>query len=239
MKRFLISAVLAIAVGVCLVLGDFSAASAALPLAGDLVSHFQAHPELAGLLIGTTLAADKYRSYELGDQSHVPAVATDIIYEGAAVGDNASGYGRPLNAGDPFRGFALQQCDNSTGAAGDKSILVRTKGEIEVTVSSAAITDVGKAVYMSDDDTFTYTEGSNSYLGRVKRYVSSTKVVVEFDATRGGLGQLNLVTYNTGGTTLSDNTTAIGTFSGTAAVQEQLNSTLVDRINKIIRMLSK
>ncbi|MCI0430769.1 MAG: cytoplasmic protein, partial [Rhodospirillales bacterium] len=67
----------------------------------------------------TTLAADKPRTYELGDVNELPVVAADIIFEGAAVGDNGSGVARPLVAGDPFRGFAIENADNATGAAGD------------------------------------------------------------------------------------------------------------------------
>jgi len=54
----------------------------------------------------TTLAVNLPRSYEQGDRNDLPVVAADIIYEGAAVGDNASGLARPLVAADPFLGFA-------------------------------------------------------------------------------------------------------------------------------------
>jgi len=60
----------------------------------------------------TTLSADKPRDYQLGDREEYPVIAADIIYEGAAVGENGSGYARPLQAGDPFGqnaglGFAM------------------------------------------------------------------------------------------------------------------------------------
>jgi hypothetical protein len=140
----------------------------------------------------TTLAADKARTYELGDHNHVGIIASDIVYEGAAVGDNASGYGRPLVAGDNFLGFAKEKVDNSSGSAGDKNIEMVVRGQIELTVSSAAITDVGRPIYASDDDTFTFTAAGNSFIGFVKRYVSSTKVLVAFDATDEGRSQAPL-----------------------------------------------
>jgi hypothetical protein len=34
----------------------------------------------------TTLAANSPRSYELGTRNEIPVIASDIIYEGAAVG---------------------------------------------------------------------------------------------------------------------------------------------------------
>ncbi len=42
----------------------------------------------------TTLASDVQRPFELGTINEVPVIAGDIIYEGAAVGDNGSGYAR-------------------------------------------------------------------------------------------------------------------------------------------------
>ncbi|NCS83375.1 MAG: cytoplasmic protein, partial [Cyanobacteria bacterium] len=54
----------------------------------------------------TTLAKDQSRDFQQGEINDTPVIATDIIYEGAAVGDNGSGYARPLVAGDPFLGFA-------------------------------------------------------------------------------------------------------------------------------------
>jgi hypothetical protein len=127
-----------------------------------------------------TATSDNPMSHVLGEHNSLPAVATDIIYEGSAVGDNASGYGRPLVAADPFRGHAIEQCDNSVGAAGAKEIRVLT-GRYRMEVSLAGyITDVGQPVYMSDDQVYTFSAPGNSYVGVVSRYVSSTKLEVEF-----------------------------------------------------------
>lgn len=134
----------------------------------------------------TTLAADKprtyvVRGYEATDD--LPVIASDIIYEGAAVGDNGSGLARPLAAADPFLGFADRQCDNSAGAASAKNVKVRTRGCVVLTVvgaSSAA--DVSETVYASDDDTFTLTSASNTAIGKVSRWISSTTCEVAFEA---------------------------------------------------------
>lgn len=133
----------------------------------------------------TTLAVDKQRNFELGDINELPVIATDIIYEGAAVGDNASGYMRPLVAGDPFRGFAEAKVDNSSGLAGAKNVRLRRSGSVQLTITGIAITDVGKAVYASDDDTFTLTSTSNSLIGYVERYVTSNTCVVKFGERAG------------------------------------------------------
>lgn len=131
----------------------------------------------------TTLTVDTPRVYQLGDLEEYPVIAADIIYEGAAVGENASGYSRPLQAGDVFQGFALEQVDNAAGSAGDKRVRVRTKGRIELAIAAIAITANDRpAVYASDDNTFTLTASTNSLIGYVSRWVSTGVAVVEFDA---------------------------------------------------------
>lgn len=132
----------------------------------------------------TTLAADSPRAYQLGDQEDYPVIAADIIYEGAAVGENASGYARPLAAADPFLGFAVRKADNSGGAAGDINVTVKTRGRVQLAVAGAtAITaNDRQAVYASDDNTFTLTASSNSLIGYVSRWISSGVCIVEFDA---------------------------------------------------------
>ena len=131
----------------------------------------------------TTLAKDSPRAYEIGERAELPVVASDIIYEGAAIGDNASGYARPLVAGDPFWGFAERKADNSAGAAGDINVLVKTRGEIVLAVTGVTgVGDVGETVYASDDDTFTLASTSNTAIGKIMRHVSSTTCVVYFEA---------------------------------------------------------
>jgi len=146
-----------------------------------------------------TLATDKSRTYELGDLNSLPMVATDIIYEGAAVGiEAASGNARPLNAGDQFVGFCIQNADNATGSAGGVRVQVKTHGEVQLPVANVAATDIGKPVYASDDDTFVLTATGNSYIGKVKRFVSTGVAVVAFDVRTGGA--LTALTDNTAGT---------------------------------------
>ena len=180
----------------------------------------------------TTLATDTPRSYEQGDVNELPVIATDIIYEGAAVGDNASGYARPLVAGDPFRGFAEQKADNFAGAAGDVSVRVRESGKVQLAISGLAITDVGKDVYASDDNTFTLTQGSNTRIGYVHRYVSSGVGVVAFDVACGAEAE---ITDSTGGT-------ADGTLAdvGASFNQATLNNNFADlaaKVNYLIRKM--
>lgn len=134
----------------------------------------------------TTLAANKPRTYFGGkdviDEYALPVVASDIIYEGAAVGVvDASGHGRPLVGGDRFAGFADAKADNSAGAAAAINVDLRTRGAVQLSVSGAVITDIGQPVYATDDDTFVFNPVGGSFIGIVHRFVSSGVVVVNFD----------------------------------------------------------
>lgn len=186
-------------------------------------------------LLGTTLAADKARDFELGDVREYGVIASDIIYEGAAVGDNASGYARPLVAGDSFRGFAESKVDNSAGAAGALTVRVKQKGIVKLAIGSLAITDVGKPVYASDDDTFTLTATSNSHIGRVIAFVSTGVGMVEFDAGGGALGALVALTDSSGGTA-ADTIAAIGASYSQTEVRNAVAS-LAAKINAIAAMV--
>ena len=132
-----------------------------------------------------TLAQDKPRAFGVGDFNELPVIASDIIFEGAAVGDNASGLARPLVAADPFLGFAKERCDNSAGAASARNVKVFERGKIELdVVGVASAADVGEAVYASDDDTFTLTSTGNTAIGKVARWVSGTRCVVYFEGVQ-------------------------------------------------------
>jgi hypothetical protein len=131
----------------------------------------------------TTASANILRDFQLGEIEEYPVIAADIIFEGSAVGENASGYSRPLVAGDRFQGFCIEQADNAAGSAGDLNVKVRTRGRVVLPISGLAITANDRpAVYASDDNTFTLTAGSNSLIGFVSRWVSTGFGVVEFDS---------------------------------------------------------
>src|SRR5678816_560828 len=122
-----------------------------------------------------TLAVDKPRAYEdtgvHPDYNEVDAIASDIIYNGAAVGESVStGTGRPLVAADNFMGFCVEQCDNSAGAASAKKIKVLFTGVVWLTVTNGALATYGDTIYASDDDTFTTASTGNTSIGKQKRF---------------------------------------------------------------------
>lgn len=130
----------------------------------------------------TTLADNKIRPYEGGDRNAFPVIASDIIYEGAAVGVvDATGHARPLVGGDRFVGFAVRKADNSLGSAAAINVTVLEKGKARLPVTGAVITDFGQPVYAQDDDTFSFNPVAGSFVGFVHRFESAGIVIVEFD----------------------------------------------------------
>lgn len=133
----------------------------------------------------TTLSGDALRPIELGDVQEYPIIAADIVYAMAAVGLVAtSGHARPLVGGDLFVGFAEARADNSGGAAAAKAARVLTRGQVQLAVAGAVITDVGQPVYATDDDTFVFNPVGASFVGFVSRFVSAGIAVVAFDTLR-------------------------------------------------------
>lgn len=179
-----------------------------------------------------TLAKDAARDFYEGDYMEFPVIAADIIYQGAFVGDNASGYARPLVAGDPFRGVAEEQCDNATGAAGDKNVRVKRRGLIKLPIASLAITDVGKDVYASDDDTFTLTQSTNTRIGVVRKWLETGYGIIEFNATEGAEVEL---TDSSGGTA-ADTIAAIGASYSQTEVRNAVAS-LAAKVNYLLRKM--
>jgi len=177
----------------------------------------------------TTLAADARRNYELGDIEEYGVIASDIIYQGAAVGDNGSGYARPLVAGDPFLGFAEAQVDNASGAAAARNVRVRRNGRVQLSIGSLAITDVGKPVYASDDDTFTLTQSTNTCIGTVVRFISTGVGIVEFGGVRNRIVELTDSTTGAVSDTVNDTT---------ASVKDDI-AALAGKINEIVRFLNR
>lgn len=183
----------------------------------------------------TQLSAALARTYVQGDIEDLQVAASVAIYEGSAIG-LVSGYARQLAAGDKFQGFALSDVA-SQAAAGDERVRVRTKGRIVLTVSSVAVTDIGKPVFASDGATFTLTQSTSSHIGRVADVYGTNLALVEFDAHRAGLGAGGIaeLTDSSGGTA-SDTLAAI-TGSYVEVTIENTVASLAAKINAIIRQL--
>ncbi|HUX15090.1 MAG TPA: hypothetical protein VMW52_01370 [Phycisphaerae bacterium] len=131
------------------------------------------------------LSANAPMKIETGDLNELPVADLERIYEGSMVGlQAADGYYRALVAGDHFVGHATGEANNSASAVnGAINVQVRQgKYKAQVTITSVAVTDIGKDVYASDDATLTLTKGTASRVGKVARYVTTNTCIVEFEA---------------------------------------------------------
>ena len=132
----------------------------------------------------TALAANIDRKEKEGKLVSSPVVASDIIYAGALVKHNAAGFLAPCSAevGAVFAGVAFEKVDNASGSAGDKACKVEKLGSYIMQSSGLAQSDVGSAVYASDDTTVSTTQAVNEQLvGYIVEYISATEARVRID----------------------------------------------------------
>lgn len=130
------------------------------------------------------LSADTPRTYGSGVAptfTSLPCTSNVTIYEGSAVGQSGTaGTYRALVAGDTFAGFAHEQVINASG--GSSRVKVRQRGIIRIPVTGAsAVTQNSETVYASADGTFTLTSTSNSSIGKVVQWITSTTCDVYFE----------------------------------------------------------
>lgn len=110
--------------------------------------------------------------------------AAKHIYKGGMIGLSSGGYAQPLTAGDSFVGVGYEEMDNTGGADGAVSVRVYTLGDFGLTLTGAAITDVGRPVFASADDALTFTASNNSYVGIVQDYVTTNEIIFRIDPSR-------------------------------------------------------
>jgi hypothetical protein len=125
------------------------------------------------------LAADRTTPQRAGTELELPVAAATKIYAGAIVAMNASGgaagYATKGATATVLRGVgvAVEQADNSAGAAGDIRVKVR-RGTWRFLNSASGdqITqaDIGNDCYIVDDQTVAKTNGTNtrSVAGKVQ-----------------------------------------------------------------------
>ncbi len=94
-----------------------------------------------------------------------PLAAGAEVFKGGFVGLNSAKYARALAAGDKCVGLAYEAVDNGDGADGERCVRVYTQGDFLMPLAGAGRTDIGKAVYASDDATLTFTATGNSLVG--------------------------------------------------------------------------
>ncbi|MCW5941699.1 MAG: hypothetical protein KIS66_05680 [Fimbriimonadaceae bacterium] len=111
-------------------------------------------------------------------------VSNLVVYKGALVGVNASGYVAPMAHGTAnlkFAGVANETVDNAAGSAGDKSVNVTKCGSFVFKAASGftpAQADLGKEVYANTDWEVQISSG-----GLTNAYKVGTIVALENTST--------------------------------------------------------
>ena len=133
----------------------------------------------------TALAANAVRDRKPGDVFDLPLdLAVEHFYKGALLCRDTTGYGvvGADTANYVFAGVAMEEYDQAAAAAADGTnhVKVYRRGVFKFTTSGAAITDVGRKVFLSDDNTVTLTPGY-VFVGVIVRYESATSVWVDIE----------------------------------------------------------
>lgn len=131
------------------------------------------------------VTANQLTKRQDGCRRSYPVAASTKIYEGTLVFLTASGYADDDTATgvNGFLGIATSYVDNSSGSAGDLSVEVYTDGDFElVGAGTYSQANVGDIVYAEDNYTIGVAISTASVpIGKVSRYVSTTKLVVEIE----------------------------------------------------------
>lgn len=113
------------------------------------------------------LTADRNTQMKDGELIAVPVATTKKIFAGSQVAANATGYATPgaVDATLTYLGRAEETVDNSAGADGAVSVLVR-RGKAFKFANSATdpVTQasLGKVCYIEDDQTVSATSGTGA-----------------------------------------------------------------------------
>jgi hypothetical protein len=132
------------------------------------------------------LTADKKTQYRDGIEASLPVDGGSVIYAGALVSANASGYLIPGadTASTTFQGVAREHVDNTSGADGAVSCLVRRRGLFRVTSSSSLTqANAGNKVYLVDDQTVALAAVTTNdiFCGVIVEVISSTEAWIDIE----------------------------------------------------------
>lgn len=113
------------------------------------------------------LSQDRNTPFKDGEIIAVPVAASAVIYAGALVVANAAGFAAPGSVATTltYLGRAEESVNNTGGSNGDKTVQVRRKKAFKwknYTSDALVQADLGKAVYIYDDETVAKTSGGSA-----------------------------------------------------------------------------
>jgi hypothetical protein len=147
----------------------------------------------------------------------------DNFYKGAMIVLNTGGYAvvGVNTAAHRFVGVAAEQFNQTaTAADGTNEIKVWRRGLFEFVGSSLAITDIGRPVWLTDDQTISLTQTNVGPIGVIADFISATAAVVDIGDAAAGGAQFAKLAYGTGACASGSTTVEVttGLTSVTAAV---------------------
>jgi hypothetical protein len=154
------------------------------------------------------------------DKGSGPIAASTTLYKGIFANYNSSGYlVSATDADEEFAGIVDGHYDNSAGSAGAMNADLYTSGKFEVAAAGLAITDVGKPLYIVDNQTVQTGDASISngvYVGTLAEYISATRCVLELDVKGNRVGRRQQFAIDCAGVnaTTIDMSTSAGLFGG-------------------------
>lgn len=117
--------------------------------------------------------------------------ATRNVHKGTMICADTDGYAivGADTAGYRFLGVATERVEQTaTSTDATEKIKLARRGLFSFAIGSAALTDIGRPVWLTDDQTVTFTQSNVGPVGKIVERVSSTEVIVDIgDALGGGM----------------------------------------------------
>lgn len=151
---------------------------------------------IASLAFGAALTADRLTNRRNADTVNVGVAIANKIYAGSMVAIDSTGYAVAASADNTLivMGRAESQQDNSSGAAGALNIDIGTGVYGFANTGVIADTDIGKTVFVVDDQTVSLSSLNNTRPVAGKIYDYSTGVVwVDFSRSESGLSAVSQI----------------------------------------------
>ncbi len=130
----------------------------------------------------TALTQDRNTPWREGDDFVYPVKGSTKVFGGSQAAVDANGLAVPAadTAGLTVVGIAQEYVDNSAGADSAKTVRVR-RGVFQVNSASLTAADVGKPVYVSDDQTVSKSATTNKVAAGILEAIDgATKAWVRY-----------------------------------------------------------
>jgi hypothetical protein len=173
------------------------------------------------------LTADRNTLSKAGELQSYPC-AVDIFYKGSMVCINASGFAAPAADTSGYSdvvGVSTENVDNSGGSAGDLNVRVQAGRRFSFVATAIVQGDVGRTMYVVDDQTFDQLPGVISIVaGVLTEFISATAGYIYIPTSGNGFpvgvgAAVTQATNKSTGVTINALTGAITTSNASLAAE--------------------